>query len=132
MKTCTKQLLSWSQLPKPAFHGFSPRQHFCPIKEQGQFTVIRGIKEEPHYPRVRMMVRIKPWAPWVMANCYKTGKETLSKQLFNLQQKQKPKSKDKKKKKINIQPHQNILCQNSMKTAKSPYTTLLIPSKVPK
>ena len=69
---------------------------FCPIKKHSQFNVIGGANEEPYYPRVKRMARLKPWAPWVIADHYK--KEKNEHYQDNLQQNRNPKSKDKKKK----------------------------------
>jgi hypothetical protein len=44
---------------------------FCPIKKHGQLNVIGGANKEPHYPRVKRVVKSKPWTPWVMADHYK-------------------------------------------------------------
>ena len=61
-----------------------------------QFNVIGGANKEPHYPRVKRMVRLKPWAPWVMADHYK--KEKKKHYQDNSSVRKKPQVKDRKTK----------------------------------
>jgi hypothetical protein len=75
MKTCINQLLSWSQPPKISLSLIKSAKTFCPIEKHSQFNVIGGANEEPHYPRVKRLARLKPWAPWVMADHYKKEKK---------------------------------------------------------
>jgi hypothetical protein len=45
------------------------------------------------------MVRIKPWAPWVMADCYKNRERNINNlTTFNLQQNRNPNQKTRRRK----------------------------------